>query len=279
MIRRTLARLLAVLVALVAGPTAAQAPAPSKPSSCQPQSQAHSRPQSQAQSQPQSQSPSSPEPAATVRARQGMVDRQIAARGIQSPAVLAAMRKVPRHEFVPPEQAARAYQDSPLPIGHQQTISQPYIVALMTELAAPRRGARELEIGTGSGYQAAVLAELGAEVHTIEIVEPLGRQAAATFQRLGYKNIRTRIGDGYRGWPQAAPFAAILVTAAPPEVPQPLLDQLAVGGRLVVPVGEGIQELTVITRTPKGLERRSGIPVRFVPMTGEAERDAGKPRR
>ena len=208
----------------------------------------------------------------TRAARAGMVDRQIAARGIKHPAVLAAMRKVPRHEFVPPPMIARAYQDSPLPIGLDQTISQPYIVALMSELASPAAGARVLEIGTGSGYQAAVLAEMGAQVYSIEIVEPLGRRAAATLRRLGYDKVKTRIGDGYRGWPEAAPFQAIVVTAAPPKVPQPLLDQLAVGGRLVVPVGEDIQEMTVITRTAKGFDRRTGIPVRFVPMTGEAER-------
>ena len=209
---------------------------------------------------------------ATGAARNAMVARQIEPRGVRSPAVLQAMRAVPRHEFVPEAVRARAYQDSPLPIGEGQTISQPYIVALMTELAALRKGARVLEIGTGSGYQAAVLAELGAQVHSIEIVEPLGRRAAETLKRLGYATVKTRIGDGYRGWPQAAPFDAILVTAAPPRIPEPLKQQLAVGGRLVVPVGEDEQELLVLTRTKTGFEERRVLPVRFVPMTGEAQK-------
>jgi protein-L-isoaspartate(D-aspartate) O-methyltransferase len=204
-------------------------------------------------------------------AREAMVDRQIEPRGVRDPAVLKALRAVPRHEFVPQAVRARAYQDSPLPIGEGQTISQPYIVAVMTELAAPRKGARVLEIGTGSGYQAAVLAELGAQVYSIEIVEPLGRRAAETLKRLGYTTVKTRIGDGYRGWPQAAPFDAILVTAAPPKIPEPLKQQLAVGGRLVVPVGEDEQELLVLTRTKTGFEERRVLPVRFVPMTGEAQ--------
>jgi len=204
-------------------------------------------------------------------AREAMVDRQIEARDVRDPAVLKALRAVPRHEFVPQAVRARAYQDSPLPIGEGQTISQPYIVAVMTELAAPRKGARVLEIGTGSGYQAAVLAELGAQVYSIEIVEPLGRRAAETLKRLGYTTVKTRIGDGYRGWPQAAPFDAILVTAAPPKIPEPLKQQLAVGGRLVVPVGEDEQELLVLTRTKTGFEERRVLPVRFVPMTGEAQ--------
>jgi protein-L-isoaspartate(D-aspartate) O-methyltransferase len=206
----------------------------------------------------------------TVDARAAMVDRQIEARGVRAPAVLAAMREVPRHQFVPQDLAARAYLDRPLPIGHDQTISQPYIVALMTELAAVGKGQRVLEIGTGSGYQAAVLAELGATVYTIEIVEPLARQAQATLRRLGYGAIKTRIGDGYRGWPEAAPFDAIVVTAAPPQVPAPLKAQLAVGGRLVIPVGEAQQELKVITRTSSGFVEKTVLPVRFVPMVGDA---------
>jgi protein-L-isoaspartate(D-aspartate) O-methyltransferase len=206
----------------------------------------------------------------TRAAREAMVQRQIAARGVTSAGVLAAMRKVPRHRFVPASQADRAYQDAPLPIGHDQTISQPYIVAIMTELAAVGRGARVLEIGTGSGYQAAVLAELGAEVYSIEIVEPLGKQAAETLRRLGYGAVKTRIGDGYRGWREAAPFDAILVTAAPPEIPEPLKQQLRRGGRLVVPVGDLLQELKVVTRTADGWDERTVIPVRFVPMVGEA---------
>jgi protein-L-isoaspartate(D-aspartate) O-methyltransferase len=179
------------------------------------------------------------------------------------------MRRVPRHEFVPPPWRADAYADRPLPIGEGQTISQPYIVALMTELAGVRPGARVLEVGTGSGYQAAILAALGAEVYTIEIVEPLAARAADTLARLGYGAIHARSGDGYRGWPDAAPFAAIIVTAAPAAVPQPLLDQLATGGHLVIPVGTAEQELRVYEKTPEGVLRmRSVAPVRFVPMTG-----------
>jgi protein-L-isoaspartate(D-aspartate) O-methyltransferase len=206
----------------------------------------------------------------TRAAREAMV-RQIEARGgISNPAVLAAMRHVPRHVFVPAPQRPRAYLDRPLSIGHEQTISQPYIVALMTDLAAVGPGSRVLEVGTGSGYQAAVLAELGAKVHSIEIVAELGQQAAATLRSLGY-SVDTRIGDGYRGWPESAPFDAIVVTAAPPEIPAPLLQQLAPGGRLVVPVGDDAQVLKVITRGNDGtLTERSVAPVRFVPMTGEA---------
>jgi protein-L-isoaspartate(D-aspartate) O-methyltransferase len=185
--------------------------------------------------------------------------------------VLAAIRAVPRHELVPESMRSQAYDDRPLPIGHEQTISQPFVVALMTQLAAVDAGDKVLEVGTGSGYQAAVLAELGADVYSIEIVEPLGRRADAALRRLGY-DVHTRIGDGYRGWPSEAPFDAIVITAAPPEIPQPLLDQLAVGGRMVVPVGPtlGEQRLTVITRTENGFERSGSIPVLFVPMTGEA---------
>ena len=229
---------------------------------------------------------------ATAAARETMVARQIAARGVRTPTVLAAMRQVPRHQFVPPALAGRAYQDTPLPIGHQQTISQPYIVALMTELAVGGRagggggggrggggggkGLKVLEVGTGSGYQAAVLAALGATVYSIEIVEPLGRQAAATLERLGYGDrVKTRIGDGYRGWPEAAPFDAIVVTAAPPRVPPPLKEQLTLGGRLVIPVGDDVQELQVITRTASGFRAETVAPVRFVPMTGKAGDDRG----
>ncbi len=200
--------------------------------------------------------------------RERMVDEQIAARGVRAPAVLAAMRRVPRHELVPAAWRSRAYGDHPLPIGEEQTISQPYIVALMTELAAIERGQRVLEVGTGSGYQAAVLAELGADVYTIEIVEPLARRARTDLDRLGYGRVHARHGDGYRGWPEAAPFAAIVVTAAPAAVPQALLDQLAPGGRLVIPVGTAEQELQVHERTADGIRIRRVIPVRFVPMTG-----------
>jgi protein-L-isoaspartate(D-aspartate) O-methyltransferase len=200
--------------------------------------------------------------------RDAMVDEQLAGRDIKDRRVLEAMRRVPRHEFVPRDLRGLAYADRPLPIGEGQTISQPYIVALMTQLAAVGKGARVLEIGTGSGYQAAVLAELGVHVYTIEIVEPLGRRAAELLRRLGHGAVKTRVGDGYRGWPEAAPFDAIVVTAAPPEVPEPLKQQLKVGGRLVVPVGEDDQDLRVITRTPRGFDERTVIPVRFVPMTG-----------
>lgn len=200
-----------------------------------------------------------------------MVRTQLERRDIRDPAVLAAMRRVPRHLFVPVAERHAAYTDWPLSIGHGQTISQPYIVGLMTQLAAPRRGERVLEIGTGSGYQAAVLAELGAEVYTIEIVRPLGERARALLTELGYENIHARIGDGYRGWPERAPFDAILLTAAPPRIPQPLLDQLAVGGRLVAPVGRGVQDLVVVTRDENGYRRRTITPVLFVPMTGRAQ--------
>jgi protein-L-isoaspartate(D-aspartate) O-methyltransferase len=191
------------------------------------------------------------------------------------------MRRVERHRFVPESIREHAYEDRPLGIGHGQTISQPYIVAVMTEAARVRPGARVLEIGTGSGYQAAVLAELAGEVDTIELVEPLAKEAAARLVALGYRNVNVRAGDGYRGWPERAPFDVILVTAAPPEIPQPLLDQLAVGGRLVAPVGEREQELVVVKRTEAGLSRRTLLPVRFVPMTGEAQqrqRRATQPR-
>ena len=205
-----------------------------------------------------------------TRAR--MVHEQLEARGILDPRVLAAMRKVPRDEFVPASLAPWAYEDAPLPIGHDQTISQPYIVALMSELAALRPGSRVLEVGTGSGYQAAVLAELARDVYTIEIVPELADASRATLARLGYGRVHVRQGDGYRGWPEAAPFDAILVTAAPERVPAPLLEQLAPNGRLVIPVGGPSQELQVHRRTDHGIEIDRVVPVRFVPMTGEAEK-------
>jgi protein-L-isoaspartate(D-aspartate) O-methyltransferase len=203
--------------------------------------------------------------------RLAMVSTQIESRGVRDPLVLDAMRSVPRHLFVPPELSGQAYRDGPLPIGHQQTISQPYIVALMTELIRPKTNMKVLEIGTGSGYQAAILAECVEEVYTIEIVPELGRQAAGLLQRLGYDNVHARVGDGYDGWPEEAPFDAIIVTAAPVKIPQPLKDQLKVGGRLVIPVGRGSQDLVVVTRTEDGFKRRHSTPVRFVPMTGKAE--------
>jgi protein-L-isoaspartate(D-aspartate) O-methyltransferase len=211
-----------------------------------------------------------PDEAALTAARERMVREQVEAREVRDPRVLAAMRKVPRHAFVEPGDLARAYDDRPLSIGHGQTISQPYIVAAMSELGEIGPAERVLEVGTGSGYQAAVLAELAAEVYSIEIVEPLARRAAEVLGRLGYTRVRLRTGDGFRGWPEAAPFDAILVTAAPARVPPPLLEQLAPGGKLVIPVGEGWQELEVHTKTAKGIEVRKVFPVRFVPMTGEA---------
>ena len=211
--------------------------------------------------------------------RASMVQTQLVARGIEDARVLAAMRKVPRHEFVPHALVDRAYDDEPLPIGDGQTISQPYIVALMTELAAVRPGARVLEVGTGSGYQAAVLAELANEVYSIEIVERLAKHAGATLRRLGYDRIKVRQGDGYRGWPDAAPFDAILVTSAPRSVPAPLLEQLAPGGRLVIPVGGATQVLEVHQRTADGIVVERHAAVAFVPMTGEAQRRRPGPAR
>ena len=207
----------------------------------------------------------------TRAARERMLHEQIAARGVSDPRVLAALARVPRHELVPVEQREHAYEDRPLPIGWEQTISQPYVVAYMTEQLQLTGDERVLEIGTGSGYQAAVLSLLAREVYTIEIVEPLAARARADLARLGYANVHVRAGDGYRGWPEHAPFDAIIVTAAPGHVPQPLLDQLAVGGRLVLPVGEWNQELQRIERTAEGLRRDRLIGVRFVPMRGEAE--------
>ncbi len=202
-----------------------------------------------------------------------MVDSQIEARGISHPCTLEAIRTVPRHLFVPEIERARSYDDGPLPIGQGQTISQPYIVALMTSLVRPNRAMKIFEVGTGSGYQAAVLGECAAEVYTIEILPELGREAERRLSKLGYRNVHVRIGDGFDGWPEQAPFDGIVVTAAPEEIPRPLLEQLRVGGRLVIPVGEHQQELVVVTRTEKGYTRESVAPVRFVPMTGKAEQD------
>jgi protein-L-isoaspartate(D-aspartate) O-methyltransferase len=205
-------------------------------------------------------------------ARRAMVARQIERRGVTDARVLEAMRTVPRHLFVPSRLADEAYRDSPLPIGEGQTISQPYIVALMSELLDLEPGARVLEIGTGSGYQAAVLAAMGLEVYSIEIVDELCRQARATLEATGYGAVTVRCGDGTSGWPEHAPFDGVIVTAAPEEVPEALTRQLKVGGRLVIPVGAVYQELIVVTRTADGFRERSVIPVRFVPMTGDASR-------
>jgi protein-L-isoaspartate(D-aspartate) O-methyltransferase len=199
--------------------------------------------------------------------RQRMVDQQLKPRGIKDERVLAAMTKVPREEFVPADQRADAYQDGPLPIGYDQTISQPYIVAYMTEQLRLKPGDRVLEIGSGSGYQAAILADLVADVYTIEIIEPLGKTAEATLQRLGYKNVHLKVGDGYKGWPEEAPFDAIIVTCAPDKVPQPLMDQLKDGGRMVIPVGERFaQQLYLLEKQNGQLKESATLPVRFVPM-------------
>jgi protein-L-isoaspartate(D-aspartate) O-methyltransferase len=208
----------------------------------------------------------------TREARERMVEEQIVARGVRDPRVLEALRKVPRHLFVPPAMQPAAYEDSALPIGLGQTISQPYVVAFMTEALELKPQDRVLEIGTGSGYQAAVLSLVVREVYSMEILEQLGREAEARLKQMGYANVRVRIGDGYRGWPEAAPFDAIIVAAAPPEVPPALVAQLGPGGRMVVPVGRYEQDLVRLRRTAKGLERESLLPVRFVPMVPEGDR-------
>jgi len=204
--------------------------------------------------------------------RLAMVDRQIRARGVQDSSVLAAMASVPRHLFVPEGDRHLAYEDHPLPIGYEQTISQPFIVAYMTAKLGIRPGDKVLEIGTGSGYQAAILSRLARVVYTIEIVEPICREAAATLGRLGFSNVEVRCGDGFVGWPEEAPFDAIMLTASPENIPNPLVEQLAPGGRMILPLGGHYQELVLIQRSLEGqLSRRELIPVRFVPMTGEAE--------
>lgn len=205
--------------------------------------------------------------------REDMVKTQIEARGVNDPRVLQVLQNVPRHEFVPENVRMSAYADSPLPIGHGQTISQPYIVGVMTEALDPRPGDRILEIGTGSGYQAAVLSQLVREVFTIEIVEPLAEQAREVLQRLGYENVHVRVGDGYQGWPEEAPFDAIIVTCAPDEVPEALVSQLRDRGRMVIPVGPegGVQKLVLLEKQGDKLKRRDLMPVHFVPMTGEGK--------
>ena len=200
--------------------------------------------------------------------RETMVKTQLEARGIQDSGILAAMRKVPRHQFVPANQAAFAYEDRPLPIGYGQTISQPFIVAYMTGMVKPQTGHTVLEIGTGSGYQAAVLAEMVKQVYTIEIIEPLGKAAAERLKNLNYKNIEVKIGDGYAGWKEHAPFDAIIVTAAAPYIPAPLKDQLKDGGRMIIPVGapDGEQQLILIEKSGNKYKTTSMMPVRFVPF-------------
>jgi protein-L-isoaspartate(D-aspartate) O-methyltransferase len=201
--------------------------------------------------------------------REKMVETQIKARGVKDPHVLSALLKVERHLFVSKDLQDAAYADHPLPIGEGQTISQPYIVALMTELLELKGEEKVLEVGTGSGYQAAILAELAKEVYTIEIIETLASSAKDLLQQLGYKNIAVKAGDGYLGWPDVAPFDAIMVTCAPDHIPKPLLDQLKEGGRMVLPVGEYMQELKKITKKAGKLETINVIPVVFVPMTGK----------
>jgi protein-L-isoaspartate(D-aspartate) O-methyltransferase len=200
------------------------------------------------------------------RARARMMEEQIRARGIQHEAVLRAMSRLPRELFVPPDLRGQAYDDNPLPIGYQQTISQPYIVAFMSEAVEPDAGDKVLEIGTGSGYQAAVLASIVREVYSIEIIPGLAARAERTLREVGIRNVHLRTGDGYLGWPEAQPFDGIVVTAAPDHVPQPLVDQLAVGGRMIIPVGTGIQELLVISKTRDGVIQRRTLDVRFVPL-------------
>jgi protein-L-isoaspartate(D-aspartate) O-methyltransferase len=206
--------------------------------------------------------------------RNEMVEHQIAARGVKDERVLSALRKVPRHLFVPAAEAPHAYDDRPLPIGSGQTISQPYIVAFMTEQLHLTGKEKVLEIGTGSGYQTAILAAMAAKVYTIEIRPELAKAADERLKRLGITNAEVRAADGYRGWPEAAPFDAIIVTAAPEKIPPPLLEQLGPAGRMVIPVGGFYQELKIIERSGSGFVERSVLPVRFVPFVGEAE---GKP--
>jgi len=202
--------------------------------------------------------------------REKMVETQIKARGVKDPRVLSALLKVERHRFVSEEYLNSAYSDQPLPIGEGQTISQPYIVALMTELLELKGNEKVLEIGTGSGYQAAILAELAKEVYTIEIIEPLASMAKNRLLQLGYQNIKVKAGDGYLGWPEAAPFDAIIITCAPDHIPEPLIEQLKEGGCMALPVGAYAQELKKIVKRSGKIETTNIIPVVFVPMTGDA---------
>jgi len=206
-----------------------------------------------------------------ITERERMVHNQIERRGIREPSILDAMRIIPRHNFVPHEWQALAYDDNPLPIGFEQTISQPFIVAYMTRMLGVNKSSTILEIGTGCGYQTAVLSVLAKEVYSIEIISGLCTLAKNNLNQQFYDNIHLKCGDGYEGWPKAAPFDGIIVTAAPGHIPGPLKEQLAIGGRLVIPVGKVNQELIVITRTPGGFQEKKDIGVRFVPMTGQAE--------
>ena len=208
-----------------------------------------------------------------AKERNKMVEYQIMSRGVKDSLVLSAMRTVKRHRYVPDNLRPSAYNDEPLPIGHGQTISQPYIVAYMTEALELKGGEKVLEIGTGSGYQAAVLAEIAGEVFTIEIVRPLAEQAKDILSAEGYRNVYSRTGDGYQGWPDKAPFDAIIITAAPPRIPEPLIEQLREGGRLIAPVGTWFQDLVLLTKKNGEIDRRRLIPVRFVPMTGKIQKE------
>jgi protein-L-isoaspartate(D-aspartate) O-methyltransferase len=201
--------------------------------------------------------------------RRSMVEEQLRPRGIQKSDVLSAMEFVPRHLFVPDSVRGQAYDDQALPLGQGRTVYQPYVVALMTSLLDLKKGDRVLEVGTGSGYQAAVLSRIAREVYSIEIVPSVADQARRRLSALGYTNIEVRVGDGYQGWPDKAPFDAILLSAAPPKIPKPLMDQLRVGGKMVAPVGGFFQDLLVITKTADGVEKRTIIPVRLSPMTGK----------
>jgi protein-L-isoaspartate(D-aspartate) O-methyltransferase len=208
---------------------------------------------------------------AEVKSREEMVRNQLAAGGIRNPEVLQAMTEVPRHEFVPASLRPYAYADGPLPIGHGQTISQPFIVAYMTQALELGKEDTVLEVGTGSGYQAAILGKLAKEVYTIEIVPPLAESAKVILSKLGFENVHVRLGDGYLGWPEKAPFDAIIVTCAPDHVPEPLVSQLKEGGRLVIPVGTagGIQQLVLLKKRNGQISKEKMLDVRFVPMTGK----------